>query len=205
MRRSVARPRSPGWLSSRPCLSHRPMLRWSACPPATRTLRRWLAAAGSLTAHLKRTSHRFAVEVRRQSGPVGARSPMLALRQGRPLRHLREVALHADGLPLVYACSGVESSARRGPWRALRGLGTRPLAELLFGDGRIRRASMQWCKLPAAHPLGRRADRAGVRGRGPRWARRSVFRQRASRLALMEVFSPSVAERRPLPPPARRR
>lgn len=56
---------------------------------------------------------------------------------GRPLRigrcHVREVVLWAGAEPLVHARSVLPAVQAGLAWRALRGLGTRPLADLLFG------------------------------------------------------------------------
>ncbi|HWP18855.1 MAG TPA: chorismate lyase [Burkholderiaceae bacterium] len=174
---------------------------WSSRRPNTCALRRWLAAPGSLTAHLRRSAERVEVDLRRQGSPIGRPSVARLLRAGRATRHLREVVLRADGFPLVHAWSAVHVAATCGPWRALRGLGHRPLAEVLFRHPRIRRASMQWSKLRPAHPLRRRATAAWGREypEGPCWARRSVFTRGDLRLVLIEVFSPEVALRRPCP------
>ena len=53
--------------------------------------------------------------------------------------HVREVVLLIDGRPAVWARSVTPLSAVKGPWQAMKGLGTRPLAELLFAHRRVHR------------------------------------------------------------------
>jgi chorismate--pyruvate lyase len=159
------------------------------------SLRRWLSAPGSLTARL-RLHGKVSVEVISQGRQTLWAQERAALRcqQG----HVREVVLRINGRPAVWARSATTLSAVKGPWRAIKGLGTRPLAELLFEHNQVRRDPLrvkafmqqsperrhlarQWSKLvPAADDL------------APTWSRRSVFWHRGHPLQVMESFSPWV-------------
>jgi chorismate--pyruvate lyase len=107
--------------------------------PSSRRMGAWLQIDGSLSARLASVSGHLAVRVLRQ-GPVRLQ-PAEAERLGCPAgaaAHGREVILLADGVPVVFARSVLQAVHARGTWKAIRGLGNRALADLLFG-------------LPAAH------------------------------------------------------
>lgn len=164
----------------------------------------WLRAPGSLTAHLRHACRRFEVRPVRQ-GRCAA-EPDEARELGLPARarvHAREVVLACDGRPVVWARSVVGARALRGPWKALAGLGVRPLAELLFQGRRVRRTPMRHASLA---PLGCwRIEGSGLEARRAALrARRSTFIRRGARLVLTEVFAPAVAGRG-RPRPGRRR
>jgi chorismate--pyruvate lyase len=88
----------------------------------------------------------------------------------------REALLCVNGQPLVFA------RAVRGPWRALRRLGTRPLADLLFGVRPAHRDVLSSLRLPPASPWHSRVGRAlGNYPASPQprlgvlWMRRALF------------------------------
>jgi chorismate--pyruvate lyase len=147
---------------------------------ATRhSLRDWLKAPGSLRPH-----------ERRALGACG-------------LSLVREVLLRVDGEPLVWARSAVDLRSTRGPWAALRGLGSRPLAHLLYDDPRIHRSELQPRRIARFGPTRRQADRQWRAATGTplppgmHWSRNSVFTRGGARLRVMELFAPDVAARRP--------
>lgn len=159
------------------------------------SLCRWLHAPGSLTARL------------RAHGTVSLR----LTRQGRlPLwpqerealgvqeAHVREVVLLVDGRPAVWARSVTPLTAVKGPWKAMKGLGTRPLAELLFTHRRVQRDGLTGERLhkhSAEHQhMVREWERLGLPNAGPAptWCRRSVFWRCGQPLQVMESFAPWV-------------
>jgi chorismate lyase len=107
---------------------------------------------------------------------------------------IREVCLVCNGTPVVFAHSVVAADALRGPWRAIAGLGTRPLGAALFADHRVRRYPLRQQKLGRGHELYRRA--CAVLGDEPPvlWARRSVFALGNSPILVTEVFLPSILD-----------
>lgn len=184
---------------------------WGTRLPASRSLRAWLTAPGSLSAQLARVFGALTVQ-RTQQGAGRVRrdeAAALGLPAGRRV-HVREVTLRCDGEARVCARTVVASGALKGPWRALRGLGSRPLAELLFHDRRVRRAPLAFACIRLRSAVGRRlaADwqrHTGASWDGPVvWARRAVYRRRGSALLVTEVFAPTVAAHRPLTPTQRR-
>jgi len=180
-------------------------------------MRRWLDVPGSLTAHLAAASG-APVRVQRLSQGLRPSMPgeLASLRRGSlprgarlhtPGTHAREVVLHVGGQPLVYARSITAEQAVGGPWRALRALGSRPLAQLLYNDHWTRRSALHAMRL-APHSVWlrhvqRACARQGVAWPDPRlcWARYSVFEKGGRALRVMEVFAPGITE---LAPPGAR-
>ena len=114
--------------------------------------------------------------------------------------HVREVVLSIDGRPAVWARSVTSQSGLKGPWRALKGLGTRPLAELLFEHPQVKRDPLWGARLPLSsleqshlarqwHALEHGAAELGP---APAWVRRSVFWHKGHALQVMECFAPWV-------------
>lgn len=115
---------------------------------------------------------------------AGARSRVL----------VREVLLHLRGEPVVMAHSIATVRDLAGPWRSLRGLGSRPLAEALFIDPRVVREPIEHARVDARHPLHRRACALLGRALPPLWARRSRFTKRGRPLLVTEVFLPRLLD-----------
>jgi len=164
------------------------------------SLRAWLRAPGSLSRRLARLGERFEVEVLRQAVTPLRAQERLAL--GLPRRGctvVREVLLRVDGVPLVWARSALHQSALAGPWKALKGLGARPLAHLLYDDPRITRSELQPRRL-ARHGHTRRQmlkqwrQATGAEASAQMlWARHSVFRRGGAQLRVLELFAPELA------------
>lgn len=173
--------------------------------PLDRALRSWLVSDGSLSRRLASAFGHFKVQVLRQgTAPAFADELQLLRRHGQGRArlarcHVREVVLWGDGRALVHARSVLPAVQARLAWRALQGLGPRPLADLLFGPHAAR------CTRLGAHqavPL--QARRQGQRlgwTRPPLWGRRSVFMRRGVPLLITEWFAPTVCDH---PPGARR-
>ena len=171
------------------------------------SLRDWLRAPGSLSRRLALLGQRFEVQVLRQGVMPLRQQERLAL--GLP-RHgctwVREVILRVDGQPLVWARSSLHQSALAGPWRALKGLGSRPLADLLYADPRVQRSELSPRRL-ARHGHTRRAmQRQWLAAVGtlpsPQmlWSRHSVFSRhgvKGAQLRVMELFAPELARHKP--------
>ncbi len=109
--------------------------------------------------------------------------------------HVREVILMLNGQPAVWARSVTSAQGLKGPWGALKGLGTRPLAELLFEHRGVRRDPL-WSQRLTRH--GRehthllRSWKLASSEPGPAWVRRSVFWHKGQPLQVMESFAPWV-------------
>jgi chorismate--pyruvate lyase len=161
------------------------------------SLRKWLSAPGSLTARL-RLHGQVSVQVISQGRRTLWAQERAALRcqEG----YVREVVLRIDGRPAVWARSSTTLRAVKGPWRAIKGLGNRPLAELLFEHNQVRRDPLSFGLLGQQAPQRRHLTAQWARltppttDRAPSWARRSVFRHRGHPLQVMESFSPWVTQ-----------
>ena len=163
------------------------------------SLRAWLRAPGSLSQRLARHG-RFEVQVLRQA-TAKLRAP--ERRQlGSPRRGctwVREVLLRVDGQPLVWARSSLHRATLSGPWKALRGLGSRPLAQLLYDDRRVQRSTLQPRRISVHGPTRRQLERQWLQVTGTPapaqmcWSRHSVFKRQGALLRVMELFHPDVA------------
>ena len=160
-------------------------------------LRHWLRVPGSLSQHLARLGQRFEVQVLSQRvAPLRRHErQVLGLPRG-GLTVVREVLLRVDGEPLVWARSALHQSALAGPWKALKGLGSRPLAHLLYDDPRIRRSTLQARRLSRHGHTRRHMQRQWRRATGSDpsaqmlWSRNSVFSRQGALLRVMETFVP---------------
>jgi chorismate--pyruvate lyase len=172
------------------------MQQWSKHLPAQRRLAEWLSAGGSLTAHIRRVGHDFRVRrlAQRCTMALPDETSLLGRRAGVVVR---EVLLMEGDVPLVFAHSVVLQAHTNGAWRAIRGLGSRPLAELLFADRSIERRPLHYRAVTASDPLGQRILQALPQTRFPLRARRSVFYKQGKPLLVTEVFLPAITEMQP--------
>lgn len=166
-------------------------------------MRSWLLSDGSLSRRLAQAFGHFQVQVLRQgTAPATSEERRLLRRHARghlrlPRCHVREVVLWGDGRPLVHARSVLPAVQARLAWRALRGLGQRPLADLLFGP-----QAAPCVRLGAQRSTPLQARRLSARlqwAHHPLWSRRSVFTRRGVPLLVTECFAPAVCERAPGP------
>lgn len=196
------------------------MKRWSRQSGFRRQVLRWLGASGSLSARLAQQGETFTVEVLSQGVQPLRADEVLALGlTGRRHAYVREVVLRVDGVALVFARSVTAQAHSLGAWRSIRGLGTRPLADVLFKRSSIRRTPLAFCRVTSPGTLRSEIAQAWQASTGEHLqarmlpARRSVFTRRGAPLLVMEVFaaeqlpwgwpSPRVVNRAPLLPPKR--
>jgi chorismate--pyruvate lyase len=174
------------------------MNRWRRlAPPHADPWRPWLTWRGSLTWRIVAHSRTFRVQRIQQRLRIPNEDEYRAL--GRPTHKralVREVILHADGRPVVLAHSVAARRDLFGVWRSLRGLGTRPLAEMLFDDPLVERKPLEFARVDFRHPLWRRARKVFGRELPALWARRSLFTKRGRPLMVTEVFLPEILELR---------
>lgn len=128
----------------------------------------------------------------------------LGLSPGKPV-HGRTVLLRCEGEGMVLAHSVVRAAVSRGPWRALKGLGQRPLAELLFVRADVHRTPLAQQWLPPRHPVAKWVARQweqstgqALPGRGI-WRRWSLFSRRGESLMVSEFFVPGWVAQWPEP------
>ncbi len=168
--------------------------RWRLQPPAPASAAQkdWLTRPGSLTRHLS-TLGRVEVKVMREHAarPWQDEAACLGI-SPRASVWLREVVLYVDGVAMVAAHSIAPLGASRGVWRAMRSLGTRPLAELLYADAAVRRSALSSQRLTARHPLFRYATAYDGSAASTLHARRSVFVRGDAPLMVTECMLPAL-------------
>ncbi|MDD5031020.1 MAG: chorismate lyase [Rhodoferax sp.] len=171
------------------------MIQWHRRNFGRGGLRRWLQAPGSLSARLAATGSQFSVQVLTQGHQALSVDEARALGQRQQRKgYAREVVLRVDGVARVFARSVTAHTDSLAAWRSVRGLGTRPLADVLFKRSGITRAPLAFAKLMPVNTLQRRvaaswqsATGSAVTARALS-ARRSVFVRRNATLLVMEVF-----------------
>lgn len=160
------------------------------------TMRGWLVDDMSLTQKLIEHSTHFRVRRLEQE-----RARCLADESGmfdlppRACVMQREVILHCDSRPVVYAHTVMPLAATAADWPFFNSLGERPLGTTLFGDPLVRRGKLEYARLHARHPLMRRiaAVDENLISR-PLFARRCLYRRRNGALLVTEIFLPAVKD-----------
>lgn len=161
----------------------------SGCDAA---LRPWLHDHGSLTQRIQQRCDRFTVSpVRSGLARIAYDESTLLGIAPHQLAYTREVFLHADGKPVVFAHSTCASEHLRGAWKAMRGLGNRSLGSLLFTHPLVIRQPLHFKALRAHHPLYRSATHMAG-SPDTLLARRSLFTLHGAPLLVTEVFLPEI-------------
>jgi len=167
---------------------------WQAAPrPAlSATQKDWLTRGGSLTRHLG-TLGAVTVQVVDERVSRGWPDEMAGLGVStRTPVWVREVVLSVDGVAMVAAHSIAPLLASHGIWQAMRSLGTRPLAELLYADRTVERSVLVSRRLTACHPLHRYATRWTHAPAQTLLARRSIFVRAHAPLMVTECMLPTL-------------
>ncbi len=155
----------------------------------------WLHDAGSLTRRIQQRSQEFSVQTL-HSGLAKINADEAEQLKVNPnhLAFTREVYLWSDGKPVVFAHSTCAPQHIRGAWRAMKGLGNRPLGTLLFSHPQIFRHPLSFKKLRTGNPLYQKAISAIRQPPSELWARRSLFFLEQAPLLVTEVFLPMILE-----------
>ncbi len=172
---------------------------WRSPPislPRVSKLYQWLLDSGSLSARIGQHFARFNLIRLNQhlARPHADEAAVLGVRAGTHVL-VREVILCDGEIPLVFAHTVVARDASQSAWHALRNLGTRPLAQLLFNDKQISSGELHFRYLNKDHPL-----MAKIRLNLPMqphyryWARRRVFEKAGKRLLVTEVFLDAITK-----------
>ena len=166
----------------------------SATDPRLRT---WLTDSGSLTARLQGKGA-FSLRLLRQGRqiPLHDEADMFGLHVRSPV-FTREVILHVNDAPQVFARTILPFAPRSRLSRRLVRLGTRSLGSLLFSHPGFVRHDLRFISLDPRRPLYPRAALALKIPYGIRLpARRSVFlygREGRAAVLVTEVFSPGLS------------
>ncbi len=177
------------------------MKAWTTFTPKRGAMRRWLQASGSLSARLAASSDVFSVQVLAQGRQALSAAEANALCLGaRRVGYAREVLLRVDGRPMVFARSVTAYADSVGAWRSVRGLGARPLADVLFKRLGISRQALVFSQLVQHSPLQRHVAKSWEKATGATLAaqalsaRRSLFVRHGAALLVMEVFAANACD-----------
>ncbi len=156
-------------------------------------IRPWLRNRGSLTHRIQQHCQQFRVQtVQQRRARIRYDQAQLLGLPPHQQAYCRQVILHADQQPVVFAHSCCRPQHLSRQWAAIRGLGNQPLGALLFSHPDIQRRSLHFKQLNAHDPLYRMACQA-LSAPPPRlWARRSLFVLYQAPLLVSEVFLPAI-------------
>jgi chorismate lyase len=158
-------------------------------------MRAWLIDTMSLTRKLTLRSRTFRIQRLRQEREVclADECTAVALPQGICIQ-AREVLLHCDGRPVVFAHTIMPLTATASDWPFFGSLGERSLGTTLFGDPKVRRYALEFARLRVHHPLVQRAcQTVGMDAlEEPLYARRCLYRRNKGVLLVTEVFLPMI-------------
>jgi chorismate--pyruvate lyase len=160
---------------------------------ANRRLLPWLKNRDSLTAQIQ-SMGQFSVHLLRQElgRPTQDETGSLA-NPHRQRAWIREVSLHCDDQPVIFAHT-LLTCRPRGPLTGwLARLGTRSLGALLFAHPGFRRGPLECRRIDYRHALFEPAIKAmQLTAAAPDslWARRSHFRFGRQKVLVTEIFSP---------------
>lgn len=154
--------------------------------------RNWLLDEGSLTKRLVQASNSFHVQVLAQYWGTPHLSESKRLHTpNRQHSLIREVILHCDNTPVVFARSILPLSILNGPFRYLRKLGNVPLGALLYANSSLHRQEFDIAYAPAEHfhtPEFLALDGQTL------WGRRSQFCLGNKSLLVAEIFLPKAVD-----------
>ena len=169
---------------------------WTTRNPYHGPVRHWVGATGSLSARPASAGELYRVQVLQQGRQRLRWDEARALGLARPQAgYVREVLLRVDGAAVVFARSVTPYGASLGAWRSVRGLGSRPLADVLFKRRGIARTPLEFAPVVPISPLHRHVTQAWQQATGAALVaralptRRSVFVRRGAPLLVMEVFA----------------
>ena len=153
----------------------------------------WLRDRGSLTQRIQHRCKHFAVHsVCSGLARIALDESALLGIAPQQLAWSREVFLYADGQPVVFAHSVVAREHLRSAWLAVRTLGNKPLAAVLFAHPLVERKPLHYKALRDTHSLYRRAAKVLVEPPHKLWARRSLFYLHDAPLLVTEIFLPGI-------------
>lgn len=168
---------------------------WLKKPILSTSYRHWLVSNDSLTRRLQRHFADFSVCLLNpctEKTLLGELARMHVSSRERML--VREVHLHGNRQPVVFAHSILPRHHLRGAWLGLRVLGNKPLGASLFADPKVCRTALEFKKLSAHHQLYQLAVAHLQPAQKPNalWARRSIFILNRAKIMVTEVFLPHV-------------
>jgi chorismate--pyruvate lyase len=180
--RSVQKNRSPHWRA----------LTVNSIRRVPRAVRSWITTTSSMTRRIAAlVSQPVVVSVLRDArGRLHADEQRL-LGAKQSTGHVREIILSAGGRKLLLART-VFIARRLKQNRDLKGLGTRPLGELLFSKGRATWRVREFGRISSRHPVAALLESATTSQQKNEWVRRTVFLLSATPILVTEAFLPDL-------------
>lgn len=170
----------PRWRQNRPGLRH-------SLPADVAS---WVYEPGSLT-HRLRSYYGTAVKVKilyhRRLVPFLSERKLLGQPEHRYCL-IREVLLHADGMPLILARTIIPEQTIASAHRNLAHLGTRPLGEVIFSYPDLERLELHVARLNPGDWHGTAVQAGAIVA--PVWGRRTVYAIMHQPLLVNEFFLP---------------
>lgn len=183
-------------LEHNPTVAFRPY--WFGGVPALANIhqRHWLSRPGALTAGLRKLGTLDLTVMRQTRAQATADERVAMGLSNQRVVRIREICMSLNGVPCVVARSALTDQAWSGSWQAVRRLGRRPLADLLYHDRKVSRTKFQIARIQQPHPLGRLAQVCSVDSHRllpgeAFWARQSVFWRNGKALLVAECFLPA--------------
>ncbi len=154
----------------------------------------WVYEAGSLTARLRCFyKDAFAVNLLfHQWQPAFIDETRQLHQSSRQYYLVREVQLHADGLPLILARTILPEKTIKIARRNLSHLGTRPLGEVIFSYPGLERLQLEVSTVQPGQ-WGRKLA-ANILPSGEVWGRRTVYAIQQQPLLVSEFFLPGALQ-----------
>jgi chorismate lyase len=159
-------------------------------------LRPWLLDTGSLTERLVaacRGNFRVQVFRQRHARPMLNEARVLGLKTSETAL-IREVLLHCNDVPWVYARTIIPRQTLTGRERKLAHLRSRSLGAVLFADPSVERGEIELAALTPQDRLYAFAARACDELPPALWGRRALFRLNGKRLLVNEIFLPPLGK-----------
>lgn len=147
-------------------------------------LKNWLLDTGSLTERLQSHCRQFSLSLLGQEPIAPALIPARLLQDSQGDWQVREVILHGEGQPWVFAHSLIPDALCKGD---LAGLGNKPLGQRIFNDARFSRSAFELTQLSKDDAL---FDKLGIEATRSLWGRRSVFCFGGGVMMVAEIFLP---------------
>lgn len=173
-------------------------LAWQKQPRALTTTaqKQWLTRQGALTVGLRALGQLDLVVINEGvRKPTVDEAQCIHLPPNQPA-WVREVMMSIDGVPCVVARSLSDRLSSTGVWRGIRQLGTRPLADMLYDDPRVRRSHFGFSNVRQTQGLAQALSHWGNTALCQQYrplllARRSLFICQVKLLLVSECFLPA--------------
>ena len=152
----------------------------------------WVFEQGSLTRRLRKTyGSSFAVEIlfHRWKPAFLSECDLLKLPH-QQFNLVREVLLHADGMPLILARTILPQQTIRIAKRNLSHLGTRPLGEVIFSYPKLERQELNTCCVENSLWTKALSEKVAIK-ETQIWGRRTVYAIHKQKLLVSEFFMPA--------------